>query len=80
MEERRLVVFDEHQVVAPSIDHLLAEIALAKHGITSHQAPFQDQTLQQPKGCFVLVGLLLATVGDGHLRQRQPRFMSQQRE
>ena len=75
-----MVVFDEHQVIAPRIDHLLAEIALAEHGIAGDQTPFEDQTFEQPKGCFVLVGLLLAAVGRSRLRQRQARFMGQQRE
>ena len=75
-----MVVFDEHQVIAPSIDHLLAEVALAEHGVTGDQSPFEGQTFKQPKGCFVLVGLLFAAVGDCHLRERQTRFMGQQRE
>src|SRR5271156_7198721 len=80
VEKRRLILFDEHQVVAPRIDHLLTEIALAEHGVTGDQSPFENQTLEQPKGCFVLVGLLFAAVGNGHLRERQTRFMRQQRE
>jgi len=78
VEERRLVVFDEHQVVAPRVYHLLTEIALAEHGVAGDQAPFEDQTFEQPKGCVVLVGLLLAAVGHSRLRQRQTRFMGQQ--
>jgi hypothetical protein len=46
VEERRLVVFDEHQVVTPRVDHLLTEIALAEHGVAGDQAPFEDQTFE----------------------------------
>jgi hypothetical protein len=80
IQQRRLVVFDKDQIVAPSIDHLLAEVALAEHGVASHQSPFEGQAFEQPKGCLVLVGLLLDTIGNGRLRQRQTRFMSQERE
>ena len=75
-----MVLFDEHQVVAPRIYHLLAEIALTEHGVAGHQTPLEGQPFEQPKACLVLVGLLLAAVGDGRLRERQTRFMSQQRE
>ena len=75
VEERWLVVFDEHEIVAPGIDHLLTKIALAEHGITGDQAPFEHQILEQPEGCFVFVGLLFAAVGDNRLRERQTRFM-----
>jgi len=75
-----LVVLDEHQVIAPRIDHLLTEIALTEHGVAGDQAPLEDQALEQSKGSLMLVGLLLTAVGDGHLRQRQARFMSQQRK
>jgi hypothetical protein len=72
-----LVVFDEHQVIALRIDHLPAEIALAEDGIAGDQTPLEDQTLEQSKGGFVLVGLVLTAVGDGRLRQCQARFMCQ---
>ena len=72
-----MVVFDEHQVIALRIDHLPAEIALAEHGIAGDQTPLEDQTLEQSKGGFVLVGLVLTAVGDGRLRQCQARFMCQ---
>ena len=62
-----MVVFDEHQVIALRIDHLLAEIALAEYGIAGDQTPLEDQTLEQSKGGFVLVGLVLTAVGDGRL-------------
>ena len=75
-----MVVFDEHQVIALRIDHLPAEIALAEYGIAGDQTPLEDQTLEQSKGGFVLVGLLLTAVGDSCLGQCQARFMSQQRE
>jgi hypothetical protein len=75
VEKRRLILFDEHQVVAPRADHLLTEIALAKQGVAGDQSPFEDQTFEQSKGCFVFVGLLFAAVGDGRLRERQTRFM-----
>lgn len=75
-----MVVFDEHQVIALRIDHLPAEIALAEYGIAGDQTPLEDQTLEQSKGGFVLVGLVLTAVGDGRLRQCQARFMCQQRE
>jgi hypothetical protein len=66
--------------VSSTLDHLLAEITLAEHGVTGDQFPFEDQTFEQPKGCFVLVCLFFGAVGDGHLRERQTRLMSQQRE
>ena len=72
-----MVAFDKHQVIAPRIDHLSAEIALAEYGIAGDQTPLEDQTLEQSKGGFVLVGLVLAAVGDGRLRQCQARFMCQ---
>ena len=71
-----MVVFDEHQVIALRIDHLPAEIALAEYGIAGDQTPLEDQTLEQSKGGFVLVGLVLTAVGDGRL-QCQARFMCQ---
>jgi hypothetical protein len=37
-------LFNEHQVVAVPIDHLLAEITQADYGITGDQFPFEDQT------------------------------------
>ena len=49
MKERRLVVFDEHQIIAPRIDHLLAKIALAEHSVAGDQAPLEDQSFEQPK-------------------------------
>ena len=69
-----MVVFDEHQVIALRIDHLPAEIALAEYGIAGDQTPLEDQTLEQSKGGFVLVGLVLTAVGDGRLRQCQARL------
>ena len=54
-----MIVFDEHQVIALRIDHLPAEIALAEDGIAGDQTPLEDQTLEQSKGGFVLVGLVL---------------------
>ena len=67
-----MVVFDEHQVIALRIDHLPAEIALAEYGIAGDQTPLENQTLEQSKGGFVLVGLVLTAVGDGRLPSVRP--------
>jgi hypothetical protein len=54
---RGLVLLHRYHVVAPLLDHLLAEVALAEHRVPRDHLPPQRQDAQELQGRLVLVGL-----------------------
>src|SRR5262245_66458134 len=52
-----LVLLDQEQVVAPPLDDLRAEVALAEQGVADDDAALDRQDAQQLQGGLVLVGL-----------------------
>ena len=67
-----MVPFHEPKVVAVGLNDLLGQIALAEDRVAGDEASFQDDVLEHPEGGLVLVGLVLATLSDRCLGQRQP--------
>ena len=62
------------------INDLLREIPLTEHGVAGDHSSFEDQAFEEPKGRLVLVGLIVATVGNGCLSERQARLVGHQRQ
>jgi hypothetical protein len=60
--------------------NLSAQIALTEHRVAGDQATFQHQSLQKSKGGLVFIRLIDAAARDLGLRDRQPRFVGEQRQ
>src|SRR5262249_13195209 len=63
--QRRLIFLDPEDGVAPPINDLLAEVALAEEGVACDDAASDGHNAQQLQGRLVFVGLGI----DPHLRQ-----------
>ena len=62
------------------INDLLREIPLTEHRVTGDDASFENQTFKESKSRLVLVGFIVATVGNGCLSERQARLVGHQRQ
>lgn len=54
--QSRLIAFDDENIIAPGIDHLLGHIPLAKHGVTDHHFPSERKEPQHFQSGLVFVG------------------------
>jgi hypothetical protein len=75
-----LILLDEEQVMAPPVNDLGADVALAEHGVTGDQAAFEGKGLQEPKARLMLIGLVGDAARDGPLGERQPRLVGHEGE
>ena len=75
-----MVLFPKPKVVPLRINDPMGKITSAEDGVAGDQAPFENDAFEQPKGCLVLLGLVLAAARNGCLGQRQPRLVSHQTE
>jgi hypothetical protein len=75
-----LVLFDKPKEMTLLINDLLREIPLTEHGVAGDHSSFEDKAFEEPKGRLVLVGLIVATVGNGCLSERQARLVGHQRQ
>jgi hypothetical protein len=63
-----LVTLDHEQVIAPLLDDLRAQVALAEHGIAQNNMASERQDAQQFQRGFMLVGLgVNADLGENRL-------------
>ena len=71
----RLVLFDDHAIIAALVDHRLCDVALSQERVHRDDTTFEDQWLEERlNGCdligFVVNGVL--SEGDAYLvRQRR---------
>ena len=75
-----MVLFDKPKEMTLLINDLLREIPLTEHGVAGDHSSFEDKAFEEPKGRLVLVGLIVATVGNGCLSERQARLVGHQRQ
>lgn len=75
-----MVRFDKPKEMTLLINDLLREIPLTEYGVAGDQASFEDQAFEESKGGLVLVGLIVAAVGNGCLSKRQARLVGHQRQ
>jgi hypothetical protein len=75
-----LVLFDKPKEVTLVINDLLREITLTEHGVAGDHVPCEDQAFEKSKGRLVLVGLVVAAVGNGCLGKRYARLVGHQRQ